>query len=195
MRVRIRVWGKLMSFLSILKTVGTDLLGVSKTVVADVENNAPAISAALSALNPAAGAIFNTVTSSITAAEQYFSTPKSGAQKLTYVLGDFSQGLAIAQQVLALNGSTLNYNSTALTNFVNAQVAAMNALATLQGSFNITSTTPAAAPVAPAPTPVVTPAVTPAAAATTLPLPTTFAPSLTQASTFVDPVSAKIIGL
>ena len=175
-----------MSFLSILKNIWG---GIQKAE--------PVIGTVLGTLNPAAGAIFNTVTTAISGAEQFFSAPQSGPQKSTFVTQNFESGLAIAQQIFALRGQNLTYNSTALQNFINAQVAAMNALSVLTGSMSttpITASTPATtltgapvvAPPAPAPTPVLT------AAPLTPVIPV---PNVTQASTFLDPVTAKIIGL
>lgn len=162
-------------------------LSILKSAWGGFQKAEPVIGTALSALNPAAGAIFNTVTTAINGAETFFSAPKSGAQKSTFVVQNFEQGLAVAQEIFAMRGENLTYDPAALQSFINAQVAAMNALAGLTGSLKTAPVVGATQVVPAVPVQVVTaPPLAPSA-----PL----SPNLGQASTFLDPVSAKIIGL
>jgi hypothetical protein len=159
-------------------------LSILKSAWGGFQKAEPVIGTALSALNPAAGAIFNTVTTAINGAETFFSTPKSGAQKSSFVVQNFEQGLAVAQEIFAARGENLTYDPKALQAFIDSQVAAMNALSNLTGSIK---TAPVAAPTG----------ATGATSQVPLPAPvqTQPSPSLNQASTFLDPTTAKIIGL
>ena len=121
-----------MSFLSIVKTVGKG-----------VKSAAPFIGPGIASLNPVAGAIFNGVVNSMTKAEQvYQDVPKSGDLKKDFTTSEFEIGLTLASEILAARGETLDYNKEALHRYIDAQAAALNALAELKASFNLKSPAP-----------------------------------------------------
>jgi len=119
-----------MSFLSILKTIGTDALKIE-----------PIAAAAVSLVNPALANLMNGISGKIqgavTNAELTITQAKSGGIKADAVVADFESGLSIAQEVLAAEGKAITYDPVALQTAINNQVAAFNAAATLKASFKI----------------------------------------------------------
>lgn len=168
-KIHVRYVKRMASFLNILKST----LGF-------VTKEAPVISTGLSMINPAAGAIFNAVLTGVNKAETIFTQPKAGAQKSDMVISEFENGLQVAADIFAARGEQLTYDKAALQQLIDAQVAALNALAKVKASI---TTKPTGAPVPPTPAPL-----PPLAPVQTQP-----APSLTQASIFADGV--KIVGL
>src|ERR1035441_7764718 len=87
-----------MSFLSIIKTIGTDVLGVEKVAEPIVEQILPA---SIPVFN-----IFDKITGAVKTAEVGM-PGASGAAKSSAVMADFNDALALAQQILAQNGQAL----------------------------------------------------------------------------------------
>jgi hypothetical protein len=123
-----------MSFISILKTVGSTLLGIEHVAEPIVETLFPASSPIF--------AIFDKVQTAITTVEQGMPAA-TGAAKAQAVVNDFEAGLALTQQILAVDGKTLSYDTTALQTAIDAQVAAYNAFAAVKASFKVVVAVPA----------------------------------------------------
>jgi hypothetical protein len=120
-----------MSFLGDLKTIGRVALGIA---------GSPIVGSIVTAANPAVGAIWNRTVLAITtieAAHAQAGKDKTGTEKLAYVMTDFSQGLAVAQEVLRAQGMELVYDGRALEDAINSQVAAFNAAKKLRDSVKI----------------------------------------------------------
>lgn len=120
-----------MSFFGNAKTILKGVLGFATS---------PAASAIVSLINPALGQIWNRIASSIVsieAAHAEAGKSKTGTEKLSFVMTDFSEGLAIAREVLKAEGKDLVYDGLALENAINMQVAALNAATKLKESFKI----------------------------------------------------------
>lgn len=128
-----------MSFLSILKTIGTDALKIE-----------PIAAAAVSLVNPALANLMNGISgkiqSAVTNAELTITQAKSGGVKADAVVADFESGLSIAQEVLAAEGKAITYDPSALQTAINNQVAAFNAAAALKASFKIVPLSATATP-------------------------------------------------
>lgn len=111
MKVRLKL--KLMSFVSIFKSIGKGLESVA-TIGSQVAT-------VVTVFNPAAGAILAAASTAILKAELLFSgTPKSGVQKKQAVMDELMSGLTLA---FAMNGKTMPANvqqdlSTAVDNIV-----------------------------------------------------------------------------
>ena len=142
-----------MSFISILKRVGTILIGIEKVAEPIVETVYPPSVGVFSVLDP----IFARLSPAIQAME--VQTPVgSGAFKADAVVADFEVGLELAQQILSLEGKTVTYDKAQLQAGIAAQVAAYNAFAAVKASFKIEllpAPAPVSAPVtAPGPVPI-----------------------------------------
>ena len=120
-----------MSFLSILKTIGTTVLGIEKTA-APILELIPGISGPVQVID----GIFQRVQQAIQTVEQ--TSPVAGGQlKSGIVIQDFQAGLSLAQSILALEGKQVTYDASALQDAINSQVAAYNAMAKLKASFTV----------------------------------------------------------
>lgn len=126
-----------MSFLSILKKVGSVALGIEHLA-------APIVSA----LVPGSAGVFAVVDSitarvqnSITTQEFLSPTTGSGPQRAAAVVQDFENLLNLSDDViapiLAARGEVLSYDHAALQTAIDAQVAAYNAFAALKASIKI----------------------------------------------------------
>jgi len=121
------------SFLSILKNVGTVALGIEHIA-------APIISATV----PGAGIILSRVDSIVSLVQsgiqrQEITNPAtaSGPDKALAVANDFEAGLAITNEVMATQGKTMVYDKVALKTAIDAQVAAYNAMAAVKASMRM----------------------------------------------------------
>lgn len=124
-----------MSFISILKKVGSVVLGVEKVAEPVVESLFPASTPLFD--------IFDRLQTAITTVEA--ANPlQSGTVKSGIVVSDFEAGLTVTQAILAADGKKLVYDDGALQSAINAQVAAYNAYATLKASFKVVALTPTA---------------------------------------------------
>jgi crotonobetainyl-CoA:carnitine CoA-transferase CaiB-like acyl-CoA transferase len=128
-----------MGFTSILKKVGSVLLGIEHVAEPIVESLFPAST-------PLFG-VFDRLSQAITTVEASITTPGSGPQKSAAVVADFNAGLQLTQSILALEGKALYYDPAALQTAIDAQVAAFNAFAAVKTSFKVVAQpTPAPAP-------------------------------------------------
>ena len=95
-----------MSFLYVLKKIGSVALGIEHVAV-------PIISAADPALAPILAKVDNWVSRTQTAvqsAEATYTAAKSGGMKSEAVLQDFQNGLQPAQDAMAIMGKTIEYD-------------------------------------------------------------------------------------
>ena len=122
-----------MSFISILTKVGQVALGIERAAAPMIETFLPASTPIIAAVDGIVGRIQG----SITTVEANNPMDGQGQIKSAAVVTDFQDGIAIAQEVLAMEGKSLTYDSAALTTAITAQVAAYNAFATLKASIKI----------------------------------------------------------
>jgi hypothetical protein len=122
-----------MSFKSIIKKIGTVALGIEHVA-------APIVSAVVPGAAPAILVFDKLVTgiqSSIAIAEDNNPADGQGPSKAQTVISDFEAGLAFTQEVLALKGEKLTYDTAALQDAINFQVAAYNAMVKIKASFKV----------------------------------------------------------
>ena len=119
-----------MSFLSIIKTIASTVLGVEKLV-----------SPVVGVLVPGAQPVVNILDSIVTRVQNAIVTVEAnnpvgnGTVKFDAVVADFQAAVDLAQSMAAAAGKTLTYDKAALTDAINDQVAAYNAFAKLKASF------------------------------------------------------------
>jgi len=119
-----------MSFISILKKVGSVALGVEKVVSATGLGSAiPGFALIDSVLQRIPNAIIR--------GEIGNPADGQGGIKSEVVTADFNEGLDFTQQILALKGEKLSYDAALLQESINSQVAALNAMAKLKASFKV----------------------------------------------------------
>jgi hypothetical protein len=118
-----------MSFLSILKKIGTVALGVEHAA-------APFISVAYPGFQ-ALDSLFQRLASTVVTVEQNNPVDGAGALKAEAVKNDFAAGLQTTQDVLALTKKKLTYDDALLQQAIDAQVLAYNTMAKLKGSFKV----------------------------------------------------------
>lgn len=120
-----------MSFLGGFKNVGKVLLGIATN---------PATSTIISLFNPALGALVGRISNAVVnieAAHAQAGKSGTGPEKLSFVMTDFNESLAVTQEVLKLQNKQMTYDGKALEDAINAQVAALNAANKLKESFKI----------------------------------------------------------
>lgn len=115
----------LMSFLGDLKKI--DLSKVGKVVLGIA--GSPITNTIITSVNPAAGALWGRLTNAIQSVELAHAEAgitRSGPQKLGQVTQDFSDSLAVAQEVLKTKGKQLTWNQKDLEDLISMQVAVFN---------------------------------------------------------------------
>jgi hypothetical protein len=122
-----------MSFISILKKIGSVTIGAEHIVAPVIEAAVPAISGPVAALD----GIFQRLQATIATVEANNPTDGQGGIKAQAVTADFQSGLDLTQQILALKGEKLTYDASALQSAIDAQTAAFNAFAKLKASFKV----------------------------------------------------------
>lgn len=115
-----------MSFLSVLKKIGTVAIGVERIA-------APVLNTFYPPFVPIDN-MFLHLQAAIATVEQSHPTGEGGL-KAAAVKADFIAGLQVTQDVLAMNKQQLVYDEAALAASIDAQVAAFNAMAKLKASF------------------------------------------------------------
>lgn len=113
-----------MSFLSAFKKIGKVLVRAAPVV---------------GIINPALGGIAAAISDAIVRAEVQHTEPGTGALKSEAVQQDFLSSLGIMEEVLELQGKTLDYDKALLQEAIDAQVKFLNTVAKLKGSFKITN--------------------------------------------------------
>lgn len=119
-----------MSFISVIKKIGSVALGIEHIAEPVVETLFPVSKPIFD--------IFDKVSNTIVTVEANM-PGVSGPDKSQAVISDFEAGLALTQQILALEGKQLTYDKAALQTAINAQVAAYNAFAAVKTSFKVTT--------------------------------------------------------
>lgn len=117
-----------MSFLSIMKTIGSDalkVLGVATTVAEPIVGIA---------LGPAASAIMTKINSAVVGAEAIIAGVSQGVAKQQSVASIVSTSLPTLDAVIAEFGAGATFDPTALNNAINASVANYNAIQALIAS-------------------------------------------------------------
>lgn len=122
-----------MSFVSILKSIGTVLFGIEHVAAPIAEALLPAAAPVIAEVD----SIFARLQTAITTVEAQSPVGTSGTVKSDVVTQDFNASLGVAQSVLAMAGKQLSYDTAALQTAINAQVAAYNAMAAVKASFKV----------------------------------------------------------
>ena len=124
-----------MSFLSILRKIGSTVIGAERVVAPIAEDLLPAYSGTIAALD----GIFQRLQAAIATAETTLPQDGQGSVKLPAVIADFDAGLELTQSILAAEGKKLTYDPVQLKAAIDSQVAAFNAMADVKASFKIVS--------------------------------------------------------
>jgi hypothetical protein len=122
-----------MSFISILKTIGSTLLGIEHVAVPIADALLPAADPIIAEVDT----LFGRLQNAITTVEANSPVGTAGTLKSDIVTQDFNASLGVAQSVLAMAGKQLSYDTAALQTAINAQVTAYNAMAALKASFKV----------------------------------------------------------
>ncbi len=118
-----------MSFISILKKIGTVALGIEHVASA---SGLGSLIPGFAMIDP----IFQSIANGVVRIEA--NNPLTpGADKASAVTQDFAAGLDTFQQILAARKEKLTYDAVALQAAIDAQVAAFNAMAKVKASFAI----------------------------------------------------------
>jgi len=129
-----------MSFISILKKVGSAVLGIEHVAEPVIETLFPSSKPLFD--------VFDRLQTAITTVES--ANPlQNGQLKSQTVVSDFEAGLSVTQAILSADGKKLVYDDAALQSAINAQVAAYNAFAALKASFKVVALNPPAPGAAP----------------------------------------------
>ena len=123
-----------MSFLSVFKTIGKDLLAADMFA-------APIVSM----FNPVAGSAMNLIGQLVTKAEATYTGEKQGTTKRQVVIDEFTAIWPLVQELLKTEGFSLSFDTGQIGTLIDATVAQMNALAVLHDTLKLTKIpTPAA---------------------------------------------------
>ena len=122
-----------MSFISILKKIGSVVLGAEHVIAPIAESLLPTLSGPIAAIDD----IFQRLQATITTVEVSTPTDGQGTVKSAAVVADFESGLSFTQSILALEGKKLIWDDVQLQAAITAQVAAYNAMAALKASFKV----------------------------------------------------------
>jgi hypothetical protein len=121
------------SFLSVLKKIGTVALGIEHVAVPIVALADPALAPFLTKLD---GWLSRTQTA-VQQAEVTFTDAKAGGLKQDAVIKDFENGLAMAQDALAVTGKTIQYDSAMYQKVIADFVTAYSDAAAFKASWKI----------------------------------------------------------
>lgn len=121
-----------MSFVSILKTIGSAILGVEHIAAPIAEIALPQFAPIIAKVD----GIFGRLQNAITTIETQRPTDH-GQVKADAVKADFEAGLAVALDALNLAGKKVAYDDAALQRAIDSQVAAYNAMAAVKASFKV----------------------------------------------------------
>lgn len=122
-----------MSFVNILKKVGTILVGVEHVAAPVAAVVFPQFAGPIGLLD----SFVTKIQGTIVTVENNNPLDGQGQVKQDAVINDFNAGLDLFQQTLALRGETLTYDQALLKDFIDNQVAAYNAAAKLKASFKV----------------------------------------------------------
>ena len=127
-----------MSFVSILKKIGSIAISVEHVVAPIAETLLPAFGTTIAAID----GIFQRLQATIATVEVSNPAAGQGVVKAQAVVADFEAGLSFTQDILALEGKKLVWDDTQLQAAISAQVAAYNAMAALKASFKVVPVAP-----------------------------------------------------
>lgn len=122
-----------MSFLSILKKVGSVALGIEHVAAPILGVVIPGAAPVIAEIDN----IFKTIQTGVMTAEANHPTDGLGKLKSDAVIADFQSGIALAQEFMAMEGKTIAYDAAALQDAISSQVQAYNAMAALKASFKV----------------------------------------------------------
>lgn len=122
------------SIIRVLKTVVVDAIGVEHAIAPIAEKFLPPQIAVPIAI---ADDLCTVVQSAILGNEASVAAPQAGTVKSASVASTFQAGLAMTQDILALNGQQVTYPPEELQKFVDLQCAAYQQFAVLKSSIKI----------------------------------------------------------
>lgn len=122
-----------MSFVSILKHVGSTLIGIEHIAAPVAEGLFPMYAPEIKLLDD----VFSKIQVGIIANEVANPTNGQGSVKAAISQTNFDVSLSLIQDVLKTQGKLLTYDGDALNSVINSQVTAYNAMAALKASFKI----------------------------------------------------------
>lgn len=131
-----------MSFLSVLKKIGTVALGIEKVAVPVLSVADPALAPFLTRLD---GWLSRTQTA-VQQAEVTITDAKSGGLKQAAVIQDFENSLQTAQDALAVTGKTIQYDAALYQKVIADFVTAYNDAALFKATWKIAELPPPATP-------------------------------------------------
>jgi hypothetical protein len=129
-----------MSFLSVLKKIGTVALGIEHIAVPIISAADPAVGPLLAKLD---GWLSRTQTA-VQSAELTFTDAKAGGLKQAAVIQDFENGLQTAQDALAVMGKTIQYDKTQYEKVIADFVTAYSDAAAFKASWKVVDIPPTA---------------------------------------------------
>ncbi len=127
-----------MSFLSVLKKIGSVALGIEHVAVPIISVADPAVAPFLAKLD---GWLSRTQTA-VQSAELTFTDAKAGGLKQDAVIKDFEDGLTTAQDALAVMNKTIQYDKAAYEKVIADFVTAYTDAAAFKASWKIVDLVP-----------------------------------------------------
>ena len=124
-----------MSFICILKKVGSVALGIEHVAAPILEAAVPGLAPVVATVDGLVQRIQNTITT----VEANGPVSGGGQLKSAAVVSDFQSAIDLASTIAGLEGKTMTYDQQALQDAITAQVAAYNAFAKLKASFALTA--------------------------------------------------------
>ncbi len=128
-----------MSFLSVLKKIGSVALGVEHVAIPLLEAADPALAPAL----VIADGWFTRTFKAVASAETLITAAKSGGLKQAAVVQDFELGFQATQDALAVASKTMQYDINQYKAVSDAFTAAYNAAAAFKATWKIVDLPPA----------------------------------------------------
>ena len=122
-----------MSFLSVLKKIGSVALGIEHIAVPIISAADPAVAPFLAKLD---GWLSRTQTA-VQSAELTFTDAKAGGLKQAAVIQDFENGLQTAQDALAVMGKTIQYDKAQYEKVIADFVTAYSDAAAFKASWKV----------------------------------------------------------
>jgi hypothetical protein len=133
-----------MSFLSVLKKIGSVALGIEHVAAPIVALADPALAPFITKLD---GWLSRTQTA-VQQAEVTFTDAKAGGLKQAAVIQDFENGLVMAQDALAVTGKTIQYDAALYQKVIQDFVTAYNDAAAFKATWKIADLVPPPPPAA-----------------------------------------------
>lgn len=122
-----------MSFISILKKVGSVAIGIEHVAAPMLEAAVPGLAPVVATMD----GVFQHLQNSIVSAEANNPVDAQGALKSAAVVADFQALVDTAQSMAQLKGEQLTYDPAALQKAINDNVTAFNSDAALKASFKL----------------------------------------------------------